>query len=126
MKLTTLKNYVEWELGHPVEQADLEERFVWLIQEYHSMKGEFTCEDLDYIFNTDEEVYENLGFLVEHYEVQIWSGPAEEVEYCNNYFSWDAAYDGYKKALKDGNEYVRVVSVDLDGLPDGEIDKFSW
>lgn len=126
-----LQEYMEVGLGlHPSELAPDDgggwEWVTYTILEYHSCMGAFTEEDLNYIKQVDEELYYNLGQFVSHYEVQIWGGPEGEVKYCNDYFSWDAAYDGYKEALEDGNEYVRVVSVDSDGLPDGDLDKFSW
>lgn len=125
-----LREYVE--VGHGLHSCDFkpdDDRWTELaniILDYHSSMGEFTEEDLEYIEHADEELYYNLGQFVDHYEVQIWEGPEGEVDFCNDYFSWDAAYDGYRRALKDGYEYVRVVSVDSEGMPDGEIDKFSW
>lgn len=126
-----LQEYVEvgYDL-HPHELTPNDEdgwmQFTYIVLDYHSSMGEFTEEDLNYIKQVDEELYYNLGQFVSHYEVQIWEGPEGEVDYCNDYFSWDAAYKGYKEALGDGYEYVRIVSVDSEGMPDGEVDKFSW
>lgn len=126
-----LQEYVEVGLGlHPTE-VDMTKEENWrplldAFFDYQSYMGEFTEEDLGYIKKADKEIYYNLGQYVDHYEVQIWSDPNGEIDYCNDYFSWEAAYDGYRQALKDGYEYVRIVSVDPDGLPDGKIDKFSW
>lgn len=125
-----LREYVEVGFGlHSCDFKSNDDRWAGLtnvILDYHSSMGEFTEEDLEYIKYADEELYYSLGQFVDHYEVQIWKSPEGEVEFCEDYFSWDAAYDGYKETLKNGNEYVRIVSVDPDGLPDGEIDKFSW
>lgn len=124
MELTTLKNYVEQELGHPVEQADLEERFVWLIQDYHSMKGELTREDLTYIFETDMEIFYNLGFLVDHYEVHFISGPGieYEIEESYDFFNYEQAkffFDYYSEK----GHWVRLISVDSEGVFNDQTDE---
>lgn len=124
MELTTLKNYVEQELGHSVEQADLEERFVWLIQGYHSMKGELTREDLTYIFETDMEIFENLGFLVDHYEVHLMGGPGieYEVEESYDFFNYKEAKEAFERFDKSGY-WVRLISVDFEGVFNDQTDE---
>lgn len=124
MELTTLKNYVEQELGHTVEQADLEERFVWLIQDYHSMRGELTREDLAYIFETDTEIFENLGFLVDHYEVHLMGGPGieYEVEESYDFFNYKEAKEVFERFGKLGY-WVRLISVDSEGVFNDQTDE---
>lgn len=124
MELTTLKNYVEQRLGHPVEQADLEERFIWLIQDYYGMQGELTREDLDYIFDTDEEIFCNLGFLVDYYEVHLMSGPGIEyvVKESYDFFNYKEAKEAFERFDKSGY-WVRLISVDSEGMFNDQTDE---
>lgn len=123
MELKNLQEYVERELGHAPEPTDLEERFVWLIQEYHSMKGELSSEDLIYINTIDPQTYDYLESIVEHYELHIMSGPGieYEIEECYLYFSYDAAISDMEEFTKEGL-YARLISVDTDCLFNNQVD----
>lgn len=60
-----------------------------------------------------------------HYEVQIWSGPEGEIDYCNDYYSYPNAIRAFNQANRE-KQYVRLLSVDKNGMPDGKIEKFNW
>ena len=127
MELKNLKDYVERELGHVPELSDLEGRFLWLIQGYHSMKGELYPDDIEYIKETDMETWGYLNKLVPHYELHIMSGPGlgYEIEKSYDFFNEAEAIQEMEGLTKQ-NKYVRIISVDIEGFFDNNfgIDNF--
>ena len=61
MKLTTLEAYVQEKKQEYIKENGkldgywYDENIIWAIQDYVSMKGEFTKEDLDFLSRTEFE-----------------------------------------------------------------------
>lgn len=123
MELKNLQEYVERELGHTPEPTDLEERFIWLIQDYHSMKGELYPDDIKYIKEIDMETWRCLGELVSHYELHVMGGPClgYEVEESYDFFNKAEAIQEMEELTKQ-KKYIRIISVDTEGLFDDNFD----
>lgn len=117
-ELKNLQEYVETRLGHSAFEGQLHypEEFVNLVLDYHSSMGEFTNEDLEYIKEVDEALWEDLGQFVEHYELQQLDDPRGDIITCNDYFSWKSVLEDYEKEVAEG-DYWRIVPVDQDGMP---------
>lgn len=126
-ELKNLQEYVEANLGHSAFEGQLHypEEFVNLVLDYHSSMGEFTDEDLEFIKEVDEALWENLGQYVEHYELQQWDDPAGEVIACNDYFSWESALKDYEEEVVKGG-YWRIIPVDPDGIPTSDNEKANF
>lgn len=119
MSYKSLKEYtravLEQELkesaSHDPEEA---EKFIWAIQSYHSSMGELTDEDLNYIKSIDEKIWRDLGFIVDHWELQRWDDPKGEVIECYDYFSMGSALRDYNIEIMNGG-YWKIIAVDSEG-----------
>ena len=100
------------------------ENFIWAIQTYQSSIGELTDEDLTYIKSIDEEIWADLGFVVDHWELQRWDDPKGEVVECYDYFSMGSALRDYNSEIMNGG-YWRIIAVNSDGMPEDNADEIS-
>ena len=129
MSYKSLKEYtravLEQELkesaSHDPEEA---EKFIWAIQSYHSSMGELTDEDLNYIKSIDEKIWRDLGFIVDHWELQRWDDPKGGVIECYDYFSMGSALRDYNIEIMNGG-YWKIIAVDSEGRPEDNAQEIS-
>ena len=129
MYYKSLKEYTRAVLGkelkrsasHDPEEA---EKFTWAIQSYHSSMGELADEDLNYIKSIDEEIWRDLGFIVDHWELQRWDDPKGEVIECYDYFSMGSALRDYNIEIMNGG-YWKIIAVDSEGRPEDNAQEIS-
>lgn len=119
MSYKNLKEYTQAVFGQELEETarydpEEAEKFIWATQSYHSSMGELTDEDLSYIKSVNEEIWRDLGFIVDHWELQRWDDPKGEVIECYDYFSMGSALRDYNIEIMNGG-YWKIIAVDLEG-----------
>lgn len=129
MSYKNLKEYTKVAFGQEFEETsnydpEEAEKFIWAIQSYHSSMGELADEDLNYIKSIDEEIWRDLGFIVDHWELQRWDDPKGEVVECYNYFSMGSALRDYNIEIMNGG-YWKIIAVDSEGKPEDNAQEIS-
>ena len=119
MSYKNLKEYTKLVFGQELEGAanygpEEAEKFIWAIQSYQSSMGELADEDLNYIKSIDEEIWRDLAFIVDHWELQCWDDPEGEVVECYDYFSMGSALRDYNIEIMNGG-YWKIIAVDSEG-----------
>lgn len=129
MSYKNLKEYTRVVFGQELEETanyapEEAEKFIWAIQSYQSSMGELADEDLNYIKSIDEEIWRDLGFIVDHWELQRWDDPKGEVVECYNYFSMGSALRDYNIETMNGG-YWKIIAVDSEGKPEDNAQEIS-
>lgn len=122
MSYQNLKDYVRTVLGQNAEEVANRDpqgadNFAQAIQTYQSSKGELTDEDLNYIRSVNEVIWRDLGFIVDHWELQCWDDLEGGVVECYDYFSIGSALRDYNIEIMNGG-YWRIIAVDSEGIPE--------